>query len=228
MASSFVVDYPDDTPKPGPDTTDKPDRVVVLVGSTGSGKSTLANVIAGKPGLFGESNSRHFSRENQPELVRVQYMRSKQYLLKIVDTSGFDGDREQVHALKDLSRLAVECSDGIHLLIFVITGIMGKIEQDYFGILQNVIFSPVVVDHMCIVCTHFQQYDDSAAMTQHEARCRASFRNNVKKFLYVECPSETTVPRWRDLAIAARRTARLRVLSYLFNKCEEIYFPPAL
>eukprot|EP00117_Sycon_ciliatum_P013688 scpid101448/ scgid14253/ GTPase IMAP family member 7; Immunity-associated nucleotide 7 protein len=231
MASSFVVDYPDDTPKPGPDTTDKPDRVVVLVGSTGSGKSTLANVIAGKPDLFGES-SRPVSctKDLQSELVHVKCQRKKPYLLKIVDTCGLeDTDRDQVDVLNDLCRLTVACPDGIHLVIIVTSGRIKKNEQDCFEILQNVIFSPAVVHHMCIVYTHFQQYDDAAAMTRSERDLRdhSALASKVKKFLFVECPSEKT-PAWKDLAIDAKRTARLRVLSYLINKCEQVYSPEEL
>ena len=210
--------------------TEKPDRVVILMGRTGNGKSTLANVIAGWPrgDLFQESTRVLSETVGIPsKRVAVRYGASprRRYVLKIIDTIGFgDTGRSAADVLAQLGELASDCSNAIHQLFFVTRGRFTKEEEDVFDLVRTVIFESSIIRHICLVrtgCDDFEDEEQNEAM-RRELRTALPLLKSVK-IIPVNNPKVTK--RNERGALEERALSRQRLLTHLITQCSSAYVP---
>ncbi|XP_065198217.1 uncharacterized protein LOC135829758 [Sycon ciliatum] len=216
--------------EPDPHPSEKPDRVVILMGRTGNGKSTLANVIAGRPrgDLFPESARVLSETVGTPsKRVAVRYGTSprKRYVLKIVDTIGFgDTGKSAADVLKQLGDLASDCRSGIHQLLFVTRGRFTKEEEDVFDLVRTVIFESSIIHHICVVrtgCDDFEDEEQNEAM-RRELRTALPLLKSVK----IIPVNNTKVTRRNERgALEERAISRQRLLTHLITQCSSAYVP---
>jgi len=165
----------------------------MLIGRTGAGKSSLANLLVDDESLFKVgTGSVSATRDYQTELFDDK---ETGVTYRVIDTIGLgDTELSEEEVLDKLGEITERLENGLHQVIFVVSGRFTKEEIKVFETLK-VIFGDEVVSHCTIVRNHFPKFrnltqgeEDSESLVDEEGKIREVLEKIRGEIIYLDNP----------------------------------------
>jgi len=199
-------------------------RNILLIGRTGAGKSSLANLLVDNEGLFRiGTGSVSVTKDYQTELFEDK---EAGITYRIIDTIGLgDTKSNEEKVLSKLGKITERLENGLHQVLFVISGRFTRDEVAVFESLK-VVFGDEVVNHCTIVRNNFPKFrnlvqgeEDVESLVDEEGKIREVLEKIRGEIVYLDNPPLIDDEEDYQNAIQKiRRVARERLLVHLRTK----------
>jgi len=193
-----------------------------MIGRTGAGKSSLANLLADQNLFKTGTGSISITKDYQSELFNNE---ETGITYRIIDTIGLgDTTLSQEEVLNKLLKVTERLENGLHQVLFVVSGRFTKEEVAVFEALRA-LFGEEVVNYCTIVRNRFPEFrnpirseQDFENLVDEEGKIREVLEKIRGEIIYLDNPPLVGSVNRKEAAKKIQQASREKLLNHLTTK----------